>query len=47
VVDLKLETYDWKISELDDLLAYIEQVFDFVNDFPSMMKGFFSLIYNE
>jgi hypothetical protein len=44
VVDLCLEIYEWISKTIEDLLGYLEEVLDFVDDFPRMIEEFFSSV---
>jgi hypothetical protein len=45
LVDLFLEIYSGIISAIGDLLGDLEEVLDFVDDFPGMTVDFFLLFF--
>jgi hypothetical protein len=47
VLDLSLEIYEWISEAIDGLLGYLEEVLNFVDDFPDMLEDFFSSAFSD
>jgi hypothetical protein len=39
--------YEWISEAIDDLLGYLEEVLNFVDDFRDMLENFFSLAFDD
>jgi hypothetical protein len=45
VVDLFLEIYNWVTEAFEDLLKCMGEILNFVEEFPDMVKDFFSPVF--